>query len=50
MRKYLDVLTKSVERIRKFVIVADPETTDLVIQIETEKPGLLDLAEPGEGK
>ena len=50
VRKYLDVLTRSVEHIRKFVIVADRATTNLVIIFETEKPSLLDLSEPPTGK
>jgi len=46
MRKYLAVLTKSVKNIRKFVFVGDPDKTDLVIEIETERQNVLDLSEP----
>jgi len=46
MRKYLEVLIRAVEGIRKYVVVVDKTVTDLVIIFETEKPSLLDLAEP----
>ncbi|MCP4248411.1 MAG: hypothetical protein GY778_15295 [bacterium] len=47
MRKYLEVLQRSVAGIRKFVLVGDRTQTDLIIEIETESPNLLDLSEPG---
>ncbi|MHC4610519.1 MAG: hypothetical protein ACYS7M_09245, partial [Planctomycetota bacterium] len=49
VRKYLGVLTESVKDIRKFVLVGDRESTNLIIEIETEKQSILDLTEPGPG-
>ncbi len=42
-RKALDMWTRAVEGIRKIVLAVDPSETDLIIEIETEKQGVLDL-------
>ena len=49
MRKYLDVLTRSVKGIRKFVFVGDRQDTELIIEIGTESLSTLDLTEPRPG-
>ena len=47
MRKRLEMWTRAVQAIRKIVLAADREAIDLIIEIETEKQGILDLtAEP----
>jgi len=50
VRKYLDVLTDSVKGIRKFVFVGNRDTTELIIEIATQKQAVLDLTEPEPGK
>jgi regulator of protease activity HflC (stomatin/prohibitin superfamily) len=48
VRKYLDMWTKVTPDIRKFVILSDPEETDLIIILEGQKETVLDLSEPDE--
>ena len=45
VRKYLDMLQRSVERIRKYIIVAGPNKK-IIIEFEKEEKGTIDLGEP----
>jgi regulator of protease activity HflC (stomatin/prohibitin superfamily) len=47
MRKWLEMLTRAVEGVRKVVLVGDREDMNVIFEIEMEKQGVLDLtAEP----
>jgi regulator of protease activity HflC (stomatin/prohibitin superfamily) len=48
MRKYLAMWSEVTADIRKYVVVADPEKTELILILEGEKETILDLEEPGE--
>ncbi len=48
MRKYLEMWSKVAVGIRKYVVVTDPEETNLVLILEGEKETILDLEEPSE--
>ena len=48
MRKYLAMWREVTADIRKYVVVADPEKTELILILEGEKETILDLEEPGE--
>ena len=45
MRQYLDMLTRSLEQVRKYVIVAGPDT-HVIIEFEKEEKGVIDIGEP----
>jgi regulator of protease activity HflC (stomatin/prohibitin superfamily) len=48
VRKYLEMLKESLDKMRKFVLTADASEMNLIVVFETEKKSVIDIAEETE--